>query len=551
MFGKVLVDEICKKNKLFSCIFKDLYYSGSSGEGTQIGNASEFDLNFVLDMTKLKEEFHLRRYEGCPPGYALLEMKASNGETVINCNGCHGCHDGLAMPSPASVIEDEYSLKGRSSQGRRENSPNKPFQRTFSNHCFDVPFFHSEKQIHEDWKIECDVSSQINSKPPLPTFLENVGHNFVVSPEALRRWFRELVWSCTNRLDKSNNIHQHFERLDIERIFDVKNCGPAITLVIAMKSGKKIDVDLVPVLTFKPSLLKFYPEVWNNINQPKWLDLHKKEYKEKVLNSLEEHFNLVPKPLPEDDYAWRIDFHHVEKQILKESPVARKIVMLLKYFRNCNPPLHSIFSSYSLKTIVLQMIKDQNQNIWDEHYLDKIFAICLQQMRNPMYAIATNCWKLDSTRNEYEISEEVVRRFVLGIEGGIKDFFVIDMNHTLGGEVTFIASATGAFGFGSKINRLHDNKLTKDDWNKYFKVDVLTLESQAKLIREKLKEQTKPNLFLEILSNGIDVLMEFHTTNPNHRLARNDVNCRCVACERDQDNPSFIMKRIEKMFWPI
>ena len=89
--------------------------------------------------------------------------------------------------------------------------------------------------------------------------------------------------------------------------------------------------------------------------------------------------------------------------------------------------------------------------VWDEHYLDKVLAICLQQMRNPMYAIATNCWKLDSTRNEYEISEEVVRRFVLGIEGGIKDFFVSDMNHTLGGEVTFIASATGVFGFGSKI----------------------------------------------------------------------------------------------------
>ena len=58
LFGKVLFDEICKKNKLFSCIFKDLYYSGSSGEGTQIGNACEFDLNFVLDTTKLKEEFH-------------------------------------------------------------------------------------------------------------------------------------------------------------------------------------------------------------------------------------------------------------------------------------------------------------------------------------------------------------------------------------------------------------------------------------------------------------------------------------------------------------
>ena len=117
--------------------------------------------------------------------------------------------------------------------------------------------------------------------------------------------------------------------------------------------------------------------------------------------------------------------------------------------------------------------------------------------------------------------------------------------------MTFIASATGVFGFGSKIDRLHNNNLTEDDWNKYFKIDVLTLESQVKLIREKLKEQTKPDLFREILCNGLDVLMEFHSTNPNQRLGRNDVNCWCDACERDQDSPSFIMKRVEKIFWPI
>ena len=80
---------------------------------------------------------------------------------------------------------------------------------------------------------------------------------------------------------------------------------------------------------------------------------------------------------------------------------------------------------------------------------------------------------------------------------------------------------------------------------------MLTLESQVKLIRKKLKEQTNPNFFRELLSNGLDIMMKFHTTNPNHRLARNDVNCRCDACERDQDSPSFIMKRIEKICWPI
>ena len=48
LFEKALVDEMCKKNALFKCIFKEVYYSGSSGEGSKIENACEFDLNFVL-----------------------------------------------------------------------------------------------------------------------------------------------------------------------------------------------------------------------------------------------------------------------------------------------------------------------------------------------------------------------------------------------------------------------------------------------------------------------------------------------------------------------
>ena len=125
------------------------------------------------------------------------------------------------------------------------------------------------------------------------------------------------------------------------------------------------------------------------------------------------------------------------------------------------------------------------------------------------------------------------------------------MNHTLGKEVTFIASATGVFGFGSKIDRLNSINLDKDDWKEYFKIDVLTLESQVKQIQKKLKEKVGLNFLVEVLSIGLDLLMEFHSTNPSHRLLRNDVNCWCDACERDQDSPKYIMKRIEKVYWPI
>ena len=51
---------------------------------------------------------------------------------------------------------------------------------------------------------QCEISSKINCKPPLLPFLENVGHNYVVSPEAFRGWFRELVRSCIDKHDMAN-----------------------------------------------------------------------------------------------------------------------------------------------------------------------------------------------------------------------------------------------------------------------------------------------------------------------------------------------------------
>ena len=54
-------------------------------------------------------------------------------------------------------------------------------------------------------------------------------------------------------------------------------------------------VDLVPVLTFKPEMLSFYPEVWKNINNPDWLKLQPVEYQNKILTCLKKNFFAVPK----------------------------------------------------------------------------------------------------------------------------------------------------------------------------------------------------------------------------------------------------------------
>ena len=66
--------------------------------------------------------------------------------------------------------------------------------------------------------------------------------------------------------------------------------------------SQPISVDLVPVLTFKPELLSFYPEVWNNINNPDWLKLQPVEYKNNILPCLKKNFFAVPKRFNDGSY---------------------------------------------------------------------------------------------------------------------------------------------------------------------------------------------------------------------------------------------------------
>ena len=118
-----------------------------------------------------------------------------------------------------------------------------------------------------------------------------------------------------------------------------------------MENMDIIDVDLVPVFTFKPELLKFYPEIWNNIHEPKWLNGHTNDFKKDVNTALAKHFLIVPKPL-EGSSAWRLDFHDAEIQIIKSKQCAKPVIKLLKLFRDgSRAQIMKPLFSYSLKTI--------------------------------------------------------------------------------------------------------------------------------------------------------------------------------------------------------
>ena len=200
-------------------------------------------------------------------------------------------------------------------------------------------------EFHEiEWRDVFDSWSSI-------FFTKYCDDYFIVPENISNPWFGTMCSQAIRRLE-----HQ-FERFGISKIRS-KQCRVAMTMNIRMNSGIEIDVDIVPVFSFGPQLLEFYPEVWKNIHNPEWLKYHSDEFRNEVIPALEKIFFAIPKPYQHLELSWHLDFREAETQIIKNKKCATNVIKLLKYFRNCNPPLHAYLKSYFLKTMVMLMIKE-------------------------------------------------------------------------------------------------------------------------------------------------------------------------------------------------
>ena len=142
-----------------------------------------------------------------------------------------------------------------------------------------------------------------------------------------------------------------------------KISGPATTLMVELEDGSNtIDIDLVPVFAFHPKNLAFYDRIWSNIDTskggPHWLQNHQSKFQRAVRTDLGKEFFIVPKPSANLDSEWRLDFHDPEIKIIDNIGCAKPVIKFLKLFRNSNSPL-KLLSSYSLKTIVMDMIRNE------------------------------------------------------------------------------------------------------------------------------------------------------------------------------------------------
>ena len=67
----------------------------------------------------------------------------------------------------------------------------------------------------------------------------------------------------------------------------------------------------------------------------------------------------------------------MEKEILKEKGCAKLVLKLLKYFRDCNQPINKIFS-YALKTVVMEIIRNNPNDEWNDKQLAHHFLQTLK-----------------------------------------------------------------------------------------------------------------------------------------------------------------------------
>ena len=175
---------------------------------------------------------------------------------------------------------------------------------------------------------------------------------YVIRPKSVLHWFEGVIAKALNQLiyDNKSWLDSFFNREvylnsgvpgeDRDITVTALKSGPAFTLVIESKADLEIHVDLVPVFEFYGTF-------------------------------------LVPKLSNDFPDLWRLSYPKQERQIIHDQSCAKKVIKLLKRFRDMQGAPWVKLSSYYLKTLVMLELKDT----WHEKDLGDLFIQVLYKLR--------------------------------------------------------------------------------------------------------------------------------------------------------------------------
>ena len=207
---------------------------------------------------------------------------------------------------------------------------------------------------------------------------EMVGYGWngwVLRPEKTRRWLQSILCKVLN----GSELKHYYDKTGIESI-SLKESGPAMTLQILLNNNCQVDVDIVPAFVFKCTQILNLDNVEDEL-QLFWESYSEAEFEEFGPIAIDEKFFLIPKSKHHNSPQWRLSFPDMEKKILYQHGCAKMVIKLLKYFRDCNHELQGL-SSYSLKTLVMLMIRKNPTFEWREENLPNIFLDSLTHLHH-------------------------------------------------------------------------------------------------------------------------------------------------------------------------
>ena len=201
-----------------------------------------------------------------------------------------------------------------------------------------------------------------------------------LNPKAVNQWFFNVVKKAYGLIPKKVELDSDAAQFRKIKHFDIKQNGPALTLMLELTNGHKVDLDLVPVLPFKRRRLRKFGIIFTNVNQPNWLRKPTglpKAYRMNLTDGFNQNFFAIPKPGP-SELDWPIHFPYAEKEIIFDLGCVKPVIRVLKLFRDSNPVLSEV-KSYALVTIVMKMIREDFQ-FWIQNRPSICFLSALENL---------------------------------------------------------------------------------------------------------------------------------------------------------------------------
>ncbi|XP_077546729.1 cyclic GMP-AMP synthase-like receptor [Haemaphysalis longicornis] len=211
-----------------------------------------------------------------------------------------------------------------------------------------------------------------------------------------RTWFQSVVDQALQSYKSSNDKSSSFK-------VRPSQSGPAKTLYVFLDNGKRIDIDLVPVLEFNYNLLPA------NFPRYKWI----KKYCEEI----DKRWVMVPKT-PKDKknsgmvHAWRIHFPDIEKKLIKDFGCVKPITRLVKALRDAYEwPL----SSYAIKTVVVRhRLSKPNKSDWENEHQWTLLLEVLERLHEELLSNKGISYLFDEKMNLVHDLKPVTRENIAG-----------------------------------------------------------------------------------------------------------------------------------------